>query len=162
MLIDMNGMSLSMLNEKADMIEPITTMNSDDLAGHAMDVAANTAKVADNLTGLAGISPMADANLSKAGMLKDTVDMNSELISSFDAVITNNSNLVAPLKGRADMNSDEIALLEGKVGNNEGDIMDIGADVDTNASTITENMMSLAAVIDRFDNSIEPLVASNS
>ena len=162
MLIDMNAMSLSMLNEKADMIEPITTMNSDDLAGHAMDVTANTAKVADSKAGLAGISPMADANSGKVSMLKDTVDMNSELISSFDAVITNNSDLVAPLKGRTEMNSDEIAALDDKVGKNQGDIMDIGADVDTNAGTITENMMSLAAVIDRFDSSIEPLVTSNS
>ena len=62
MLIDMNGMSLDMVAEKADMIEPITTMNSDDLAGHEMNVTANTSKVGNNSKNLAGFSFKADAN----------------------------------------------------------------------------------------------------
>lgn len=161
MLIDMNSMSLGLVTEKADMIEPITTMNSDDLAGHEMGVAANTGKVGENMTNLAGISPMADENSSMVGMLKNTVDMNSDLISSFDGVITNNSDLIAPLEGRAEMNSDELALMMDKVGKNEDDIMKIGADVDTNVGKITENMMSLTSINDKFDSSIEPLVQSN-
>ena len=40
--------------------------------------------------------------------------------------------------------------------------MAIGTDVDENVGKIANNMQSLAAVISRFDSSIEPLVKSNS
>ena len=67
MLIDMNGMSLGMIKDKADTIEPKTAMNSDDLAKFVGDVAANTGKVGDNTAALSGISPKADDNANKVG-----------------------------------------------------------------------------------------------
>ena len=66
-LIDLNGMSLGMIKDKADTIEPITAMNSDDLAKHAVDVTGNTGKVGDNTAALSGISPKADDNATKVG-----------------------------------------------------------------------------------------------
>ena len=105
MLIDMNSMSLTMISEKADMIQPTIAMNSADLAGQEGSIAANTVKVGGNMTNLAGISPTASDNAAKAGTPKGSVDMNSELIGAFDGVIINNSNGIAPLSSRATSNT---------------------------------------------------------
>ena len=96
----MNSMSLSMISEKADMIQPTIAMNSADLAGQVGSITANEGKVGDNTTNLAGISPTASDNAAKAGTLKGSVDMNSELIGAFGDVINNNSDGIAPLSGR--------------------------------------------------------------
>ena len=53
-------------------------------------------------------------------------------------------------------------MISDKIGKNKDDIADIGGAADMNKAKIADNMMSLAAVIGRFDNDIQPLVASNS
>ena len=53
-------------------------------------------------------------------------------------------------------------MISDKIGKNKDDIADIGGAADMNKAKIADNMMSLASVIGRFDNDIQPLVASNS
>ena len=61
-MIQMNSMSLGLVKDKADDIEPKTAMNSDDLAALAGGVAANTGKIMDNEGLLATMSSDAMAN----------------------------------------------------------------------------------------------------
>ena len=161
-LIKMNSMNLGAIEEECDMLEPAIQMNSFDLAGYEIGIAQNAFKVGMNMAALAGIAPKAQDNASTAGSLKDAVDMNSDLIAGFDGDIANFSSMIAPIQGRADMNSDEIAALAGKIGKNEDDIAAVGPSVTMNSGAIADNMASLMAIMDNFNNNIDPLIKSNS
>ena len=67
MQIDMASISLGMLEEKADTLDPTTTMNKDNLEGHVVDIFLNMGKVEDNKTALASIASNAMDNATLAG-----------------------------------------------------------------------------------------------
>lgn len=58
----MNSMSLGLVNDKADDIEPKTALNTAELAGHAIGVAANMGAIVGNMASLGTMSSDAMAN----------------------------------------------------------------------------------------------------
>ena len=75
-MIMLNSMTIEMVKEKTDQIEPATTMNSANLAAHEPTINATTDSISNNMTGLAAISPNAMANADTASTIDMTVDEN--------------------------------------------------------------------------------------
>ena len=58
-------MTLGMVTDKTDQIEPVTTMNSDQLASFAPTITATSGIISDNMASLTTLSPNAMANQMK-------------------------------------------------------------------------------------------------
>ena len=64
-MLSLNTMTLGMVTDRTDQIEPVTTMNSDQLASFAPTITATSGLINDNMASLTSLSPNAITNQMK-------------------------------------------------------------------------------------------------